>query len=176
MTPILASLSSVIPGSYHYNPMAGFLFLPLFAVGLLVLFVEVFVRSKEPRPTMSCQKTCRFAMCLFAALGFLHAFGFIAFAFRAKNLNGGWPRVFQFYDRMQPWTAVFERSEGILCLAGIAAGILALAAAVPVFANWRRRAALSLFRVSATLSASAFLTLYLPLPLLPTAAVEWWFD
>ena len=53
---------------------------------------------------------------------------------------------------------------------------LALAAAVPVFANWRRRAALSLFHVSATLSASAFLTLYLPLLLLPTAAVEWWFD
>ena len=176
MTPILASLSSVLPGAFHYHPMADFLFSRLLTVGFLAFFVEVFVHSTEPRPTMACRKTCRFAMRLFAALGGLHAFGFIAFAFRAKNLNGGWPRVFQFYDRMQPWTAVFERSEGILCLAGVAAGILALAAAVPVFANWRRRAALSLFRVSATLSASAFLTLYLPLLLLPTAAVEWWFD
>jgi len=177
MIPILASLSSVIPSnSFHYHPLAGFLFLSLFAVGLLVLFVEVFVRSNEPRPTMACRKVCRFAMCLFVALGCLYAFGFIVFAFRAKALNGGWPLVFQFYDRMQPWTTVFERGEAILCLAGIAAGILALAAAVPVFANWRRRAALALFRVSAALSASAFLAQFLPLLLLPTAAVEWWFD
>ena len=71
---------------------------------------------------------------------------------------------------------MFERSEGILVFAGIVAGIVALASAVPVFANWWRKAALALFRVSATLSASAFLAPYLPLLLLPTAAVEWWFD
>ena len=176
MIPTLASLSSVLPGSFHYHPMAGFLFSRLLAVGFLTFFVEVFVHSTEPRPTMARRKACRFAMCLFAALGGLFALGFIAFAFRARALYGGWPPTFCFWREMEPWGIVFVYGEVWLLCTGIIAGFVALAAAVPVFANWWRKAALALFRVSATLSASAFLALYLPLLLLPTAAVEWWFD
>jgi len=69
-----------------------------------------------------------------------------------------------------------KRSEGVLVLAGIAAGLLAFAAAVAVFAGWRRNAARAVFRALAALSASAFLAFYLPLLILPEAAVNWWFD
>ena len=176
MNPILAALSDIVPWSVAYLPLAGFLFVGLFAVALLAIFVEVFVRSTKPRPAMSGRKACLTAIAVFAVLCVLHAAGFIAFAYRAKALYGDWPPTFQFYDRMQPWTAFFEKSEGVLVLAGIAAGILAFAAAVAVFAGWRRKAALAVFRALATLSASAFLAFYLPLILLPKAAVNWWFD
>ena len=176
MTPLFAALSNVVPWSVAYDPLAGFLFAGLFAVVLLAIFVEVFVRSTKPRPTMSFRRTCLAAIAVFAALGALHAVGFVAFAYRAKALYGGWPPTFAFYDRMQPWTAFFEKSEGVSVLAGIAAGLLAFAAAVAVFAGWRRNAALAVFRALAALSASAFLAFYLPLLLLPEAAVNWWFD
>lgn len=176
MTPLFAALSNVVPGSIDYDPLAGLLFAGLFAVALLAVFVEIFVRAAKPRPTMSFRRTCLAAIAVFAALGALHAAGFVAFAYRAKALYGGWPPTFAFYDRMQPWTAFFERSEGVLVLAGIAAGLLAFAAAVAVFAGWRRNAALAVFRALAALSASAFLAFYLPLLLLPEAAVNWWFD
>ena len=173
---LLAALSNVVPRSIDYDPLAGILFAGLFALALLAIFVEVFVRSTKPRPAMSFRRTCLAAIAAFAALGALHAAGFAAFAFRAKALYGGWPPTFAFYDRMQPWTAFFEKSEGVLGLAGIAAGVLAFAAAVAVFAGWRRNAALAVFRALASLSASAFLAFYLPLLLLPEAAVNWWFD
>ena len=176
MNPLLASLSNVVPWSVAYDPLAGLLFAGLFAVSLLAVFVEIFVRATKPRPTMSFRRTCLTAIAAFAALGALHAAGFAAFAYRAKALYGGWPPVFQFYDRMQPWTAFFEKSEGVSVLAGIAAGVLAFAAAVAVFAGWRRNAALAVFRALAALSASAFLAFYLPLLHLPEAAVNWWFD
>ena len=176
MSPVLAIITSVLPGSSSYNPAAGFFFFPLIAVGFLVFFVEVFVRSLDTRPVMSCRKRCRMAVVLFAVLGAFHAAAFVVFAYRVRTLNGGWPRTFQFYDRMQPWTGVFERSEAVLLLVGLAAGILALAAAVAVFAGWRRSAALAAFRVMAALSASAFLGVLLPMLFLSTAAVEWWFD
>ena len=176
MNPLLAALSNVVPWSVAYDPLAGLLFAGLFAAALLAVFVEVFVRSTVPRPAMSGRKACPTAITVFVALGVLHAAGFVAFAYRAKALYGGWPRTFQFYDRMQPWTTFFEKSEGVLALAGIAAGVLALAAAIAVFADWRRKAALAVFRALAALSASAFLAFYLPLILLPEAAVNWWFD
>ena len=173
---LLAALSNVVPWSVDYDPLAGILFAALFALAILAIFVEVFVRSTKPRSTMSFRRTCLAAIAAFAALGALHAAGFVAFAYRAKALYGDWPPTFQFYDRMQPWIAFFEKSEGVLVLAGIAAGILAFAAAVAVFAGWRRKATLAVFRALATLSASAFLAFYLPLILLPKAAVNWWFD
>ena len=176
MNPLLAALSNVVPWSVAYDPLAGFLFAGLFAVVLLAIFVEVFVRSTKPRPTMSFRRTCLAAIAVFAALGALHAAGFAAFAYRAKALYGGWPPTFAFYDRMQPWTAFFEKSECVSVLAGIAAGVLALGAAAAVFADWRRKAALAVFRALAALSASAFIAFYLPLLLLPEAAVNWWFD
>ena len=116
------------------------------------------------------------AVVLFAVFGVLHAAAFVVFAYRARTLNDGWPRTFQFYDRMQPWTGVFERSEAVLFLVGLAAGMLALTAAVAIFADWRRSAAVAAFRVMAALSASVFLGVLLPMLFLPTAAVEWWFD
>ena len=173
---LLAALSNVVPWSVAYDPLAGILFAGLFALAILAVFVEVFVRSTKPRPTMSFRRTCLAAIAAFAALGALHAAGFAAFAYRAKALYGGWPPTFRFYDRMQPWTAFFEKSEGVSVLAGIAAGLLAFAAAVAVFAGWRRNAALAVFRALAALSASALLAFYLPLLLLPEAAVNWWFD
>ena len=176
MNPLLAALSNVVPWSVAYDPLAGFLFAGLFAVVLLAIFVEVFVRSTKPRSAMAGRKACLAAIAVFATLGALHAAGFAAFAYRAKALYGGWPPVFQFYDRMQPWTAFFEKSEGVSVLAGIAAGVLALGAAAAVFADWRRKAALAVFRALAALSASAFIAFYLPLLLLPEAAVNWWFD
>ena len=172
----LAAIANVIPGSFSCEPLAEFLLIALTLLGLLVFFVECFVRSVTPRPAMSGRKACRAAATLSAGLGAVHAAGFIAFAFRAKAINGGWPRAFQFYDRMQPWTAVFERSEPVLCFAGVAAGILALASAVAVFAGWRRSAALAAYRTAAALSASAFLAWFLPLLFLPGAAIDWWFD
>ena len=176
MNPLLASFSNVVPWSIAYDPLAGILFAGLFALTLLAVVVEVFVRSTKPRPTMSFRRTCLTAIAAFAALGALHAVGFAAFAYRAKALYGGWPPTFAFYDRMQPWTAFFEKSEGVSVLAGIAAGVLALGAVAAVFADWRRKAALAVFRALATLSASAFIAFYLPLLLLPEAAVNWWFD
>ena len=176
MNPLLAALSNVVPWSVAYDPLAGFLFAGLFAVALLAVFVEVFVRAAKPRSAMAGRKTCLAAVAVFAALGALHAAGFVAFAYRAKALYGGWPPTFAFYDRMQPWTAFFERSEGVLVLAGLAAGLLAFAASVAVFAGWRRNAARAVFRALAALAASAFLAFYLPLLLLPEAAVNWWFD
>ena len=62
-------------------------------------------------------------------LSFLAA-GFPAFAFRAKALHGGWPDVFEFHGRMQPWTRVFEWSEPVLFVAGIVAGLPAPVAAL----------------------------------------------
>ena len=176
MLPILASISSVLPGSFSYNPAAGAFSFPLIVVVFLTFFVEVFVRSLDICPVMSCRRQCRMAVVLFAVLGALHAAAFVVFAYWARTLNDGWPRTFQFYDRMQPWTGVFERSEAVLLLVGLAAGMLALAAAVAVFAGWRRSAALAVFRVMAVLSTSAFLGVLLPMLFLPTAAVEWWFD
>ena len=176
MNPLLAALSNVVPWSVAYDPLAGLLFAGLFAVSLLVLFVEIFIRSTAPRPAMAGRKACLAAIAVFATLGALHAAGFAAFAYRAKALYGGWPPTFAFYDRMQPWTAFFEKSEGVSVLAGIAAGVLALGAAVAVFADWRRKAALAVFRALSALSASAFIAFYLPLLLLPEAAVNWWFD
>ena len=91
MNPLLAALSNVVPWSVAYDPLAGFLFAGLFAVVLLAIFVEVFVRSTKPRPTMSFRRTCLAAIAVFAALGALHAAGFAAFAYRAKALSGGSP-------------------------------------------------------------------------------------
>ena len=51
-----------------------------------------------------------------------------------------------------------------------------MGAAAAVFADWRRKAALAVFRALAALSAPAFIAFYLPLLLLPEAAVNWWFD
>ena len=167
MNPLLAALC---------HPLSGMLFSYLFPVALLAFFVEVFVRAAKPRSAMAGRKTCLAAVAVFAALGALHAAGFVAFAYRAKALYGGWPPTFAFYDRMQPWTAFFEKSEGVSVLAGIAAGVLALGAAAAVFADWRRKAALAVFRALAALSVSAFIAFYLPLLLLPEAAVNWWFD
>ncbi len=152
-----------------------FLFL-LFLLGCLVFGTEDFVRTLTPRPAMSGGKACRAAVTLFATLGAVHAAGFIAFAFRAKALNGGWPHVFEFYDRMQPWTSVFEWSFPVLYITGIVAGLLALVAAVPVFAGWFRGAALAIHRAAAALSASCFLAWFLPILLLPRPALDWWFD
>ena len=167
MNPLLAVLC---------HPLSGMLLSYLLPVAFPAFFVEVFVRSTEPRPAMAARRPCLRAVSAFAALGVLYASGFVVFAYRAKALYGGWPPTFRFYDRMQPWTAFFERSEVVLFLAGVAAGVLALAAAVPVFAGWRRNAALAVFRVLAALSLSAFLSLLLPLVLLPEAAINWWFD
>lgn len=150
--------------------------LPLFLLGFLVLGTEEFVRSRTPRPAMSGGKACRAAVALFATLGAVHAVGFIAFAFRAKALNGGWPHVFEFYDRMQPWTDVFEWSLPVLFGAGVVAGLLALVATVAVFAGWCRGAALAIHRAAAALSASCFLAWFLPILLLPRPALDWWFD
>ena len=100
MLPILASISSVLPGSSSYNPAAGVFFFPLIVVVSLAFFVEVFVRSLDTGPVMSCRRLCRMAILLFAVLGVFHAAAFVVFAYRARTLNDGWPRTFQFYDRM----------------------------------------------------------------------------
>ena len=167
MNPLLAALC---------HPLSGMLFSYLFPVALLAFFVEVFVRSTEPRPAMAARRACLRAISAFAALGVLYALGFVVFAYRAKALYGGWPPTYALFDRMRPWPAFFTYGEVVLFLAGVAAGVLAFAAAVPVFAGWRRNAALAVFRALAALSLSAFLALLLPLVLLPEAAINWWID
>ncbi len=173
----LASLSDIVPSSVTYDPMAGILFMGLLFVGCLAFFVEVFVRSTEPRPSMPGRRIWHRAIAaLLCAPGALHAVLFCLFAFRARALYGGWPPVFQFYKEMQPWTGVFEWWQGVMTLVGFASGVFALPAAIPVFCGWRRSAFLAAFRVLAILSAASLLGLYLPEALLPEGAVLWWYD
>ncbi len=175
---ILASLSSIVPSSSSsYDPMAGFLFMGLVFVGCLAFFMEVFVRSTEPRPSMPGRRVWhRTVAALLCAPGILHAILFCLFAFRARALYGGWPPVFRFYKEMQPWTGVFERWQGWMTLVGFGSGAFALLAAIPVFCGRRRPAFLAVFRALAILSAASLLGLYLPMALLPEGAVNWWYD
>ena len=114
MNPLLAVLC---------HPLSGMLLSYLLPVAFPAFFVEVFVRSTEPRPAMAARRVCLRSISAFAALGVLYALGFVVFAYRAKALYGGWPPTFQFYDRMRPWPVVFTYGEVVLFVAGVAAGV-----------------------------------------------------